>query len=173
MSHLSSSSSSSILQAIPLFEAYWLGISIFRHDPTRASLLTRHSAAPHYNASIALVDPTGGDIGTIHVQVQLVVRWRRHRSQSLSVFVKGLDNRYCYIPRRQDLLDARGWLSRNIRPPYWYRAWSELPCSYRNAFEYVLAAPSGRRSPAARSAVLCSTTEPYSKLWHLTLVYDH
>ena len=68
-----SSSSSSILQAIPLFEAYWLGISIFRHDPTCASLLTRHSAAPHYNASIALVAPTGGDIGTIHVQVQLVV----------------------------------------------------------------------------------------------------
>ena len=28
-------------------------------------------------------------------------------------------------------------------------------------FEYMLAAPSGRRSPAARSAVLCSTTEPY------------
>ena len=65
-------------------------------------------ACNNYNASIALVAPTGGGIGTIHVQVQLVVRWRRHRSQSLSVFVKGLDNRYCYIPRRQDLLDARG-----------------------------------------------------------------
>ena len=68
---LYTSSSSSILQAVPLFEAYWLGISIFGHDPTRASLLTRHSAA-HYNASIALVALTGGDIGTIHVQVHLL-----------------------------------------------------------------------------------------------------
>ena len=45
---------------------------------------------------IALVAPTGGKIGTIHVQVQLVISLRRHRSQSLSVLVKGLDTHYAF-----------------------------------------------------------------------------
>ena len=65
------------------------------------------------------------------------------------------------LPRRQDLLGAWGWKSQYTRPPDWYRAWSELPCRDTVMIFWIRASGTqvGRRTPAARLAVLRSTAK--------------
>ena len=43
--------------------------------------------------------------------------------------------------------DCPGVIVPNIRPPYWYRAWSKLPCSYRNALWIRASSPKWEAIP--------------------------
>ena len=43
--------------------------------------------------------------------------------------------------------DCPGVIIPNIRPPYWYRAWSKLPCSYRNALWIRASSPKWEAIP--------------------------
>ena len=84
------------------------------------------------------------------------------------VIVKGLDARYVFTAQPGSFRCLRviawGWLSQTSDLHIGIGHDPNCLVVTVTLFEYVLAAPSGRQSLAAHSAVLYSTTEPYGTM---------